>query len=159
MTYAWTEELRDPKSGVWGMSWGIDAPWAHPFWKQYALHLYELTTATEKPPTLYLPDATHEFLLYALHPSWKLEHDKPLSEQTYQHLDPPNCGYQFRADSNEAACKRVQAMVDEIVAERLSPDTDYRSRWDAAFADGYALVVSRLAQLAEEQGHGRGTEH
>jgi hypothetical protein len=97
-------------------------------------------------------------VLDAVHPDTKLSHDTPLSKQRYTPLSPSNYGYQFRAKSNEAARDRLQAVVNEIVAERLSPDTDFRSRWDAMFSDAFPLVKSGLAEMAQALGYGRGTE-
>ena len=146
MTYAW-RQVWDQKPGkAWCASWGITAPWAHPAWSQYVIQLVDLTTEMDKPPILYLPDATHEFLLFAISPDHKLTHDVSLSDQTIHYLHPANYGYQFRASDDAAALKRVQAVVDEIVAERLSPDTDFRSKWNVLFQDAYPMVRSTLVE-------------
>ena len=49
-------------------------------------------------------------------------------------LQPPNQLLQFRADSDDAACARVSAVVELIEARRLSPDSDARKEWDSLFA-------------------------
>lgn len=150
-THAWREIIEAGKTQggratAWGCSWGIHAPWAHPAWHQYALHLYDLLSPTGQPPTLHLPGATHEFLLYAISPDTPLVVGTPLSGQEFQHLHPANYGYQFRATSNKAALSRLQAVVDEIVAGRLSPDTDFRDRWNQMMQDAFPLVSSGLAE-------------
>lgn len=148
MTYAWRETVERTETNAWGTLWGIDAPWAHPIWSQYALYLYDVTTPVgTAPPVIHLPRATHEFLLYALDPSVRLERDVPISRQRCVRLNPPNYGYQLRAADNDAARDRVQRIVDEIVAERLSPDTDWRSRWDAMMPDAFPMVRSAFAEL------------
>lgn len=146
MTHAWCEEYKPTESTAWSVAWAIHAPWAHSMWSWYLLELCDLTVDLGKPPILYLPGATHEFLLYALHPDHPLKQGVPLNDQGIVSLMPPNYGYQIRAESNEAARKRLQAVVDEIVAERLSPDTDWRGRWDRMFSDGYPMVRSRMAE-------------
>lgn len=139
MTYAWREI--DPTSDVFGVTWIINAPWAHPIWHQYWIALYDLTTPHPGgAPTLYLPDATHEFIVYALDPEHPIAKDTPIHEAKCVKLKPPNYGYQFKAESNDAALARVQMIVDGIVADRLSPDTDFRSLWDKLLADCYPLV-------------------
>ena len=147
MTYAWREEIQAANTTAWGVSWAITAPWAHLAWSQYLLHLYDLTSPVGAAPKVHLPGATHEFLLFAIEPDMPLKHDIKISEQQYGHLEPPNQGYQFRAASNEAARDRLQNVVDLIVAEKLSPDADHRSRWHALFPDGFPMVRNVLSEI------------
>jgi len=146
MSYAWITEPLEAK-GVWGVSWGIDAPWAHPVWSQYAMHLYDLTSEGSNPPVIYLPEATHEVLLCAVNPDTPIVRDVPLNEQKFGHLEPANYGYQFRAVDNQTALDRLQVVVDTIAAQKLNPDTDYRAVWDALFSDAYPLVQNTFANL------------
>ncbi|QIG66770.1 hypothetical protein EVB27_100 [Rhizobium phage RHph_TM16] len=139
MTYAWKDT--HPRSAeVFNVAWVIDAPWAHPIWSQYVLWLYDLTSDFEKPPTIHLPGATHEFMLFALDPEHPVPRDQPPSETKFKPLTPANYGYQFVADSNQAAEERIQELVDGIVAKKLSPDTDFRSLWDKLLPDMHSLV-------------------
>jgi hypothetical protein len=139
MTYAWREIY--PNSDVYSVAWIINAPWAHPLWHQYVMALYDLTTPhADGPPTLHLPDATHEFMLFALDARYPIEKDAPIYAAELRRLVPPNYAYQFKAESNDAALARVQEIVDGIVAEKLSPDTDFRSLWDKLLPDCYPLV-------------------
>lgn len=125
-----------------GATWLITAPWAHPAWSQYALLLYDLTTPADPAPQVYLDGATHELLLFALDPS------NPIPVMTaaalvadcqFRLLEPPNHGYQFKAESDAAAVARLQQVVDEIEARRLSPDTDFRAAWNTLFNDAHSL--------------------
>jgi hypothetical protein len=142
MTYAW-REIHPAAAGVFNAAWIINAPWAHPVWHQYAMLLYDLTTPhPDGPSIIHLPGATHEFLLYALDPAHPVAKDAPIHKITIRRLHPANYGYQFKADSNDAALERVQAIVDAIVAERLSPDTDFRQQWNQLFPDCYPLTIS-----------------
>ena len=146
MTHAWREVQEQGPNMPWAASWIIHAPWAHPIWSQYTLSIYDLTTPiTGKPKCrLCLPNATHEFLVYALDPDHRIQRDAPFTKQKIHRLHPPNYGYQLRFDSNEKALERLQGIVDRIVTKRLSPDTDYRSYWDKIFYDGVSLIRSAL---------------
>jgi hypothetical protein len=143
MTHAWKE--RYPESEVFSVSWIIDAPWAHPLWSQYIVLLYDLTTPhKDGPPTLHLKDVTHEFLVHALDPAHKVPRNTPPSRAKLAMLQPPNYGYQFAAASNEEAEERIQELVNGIVGEKISPDTDFRSLWNKLLPDMYPLVHSGL---------------
>jgi len=126
---------------AWSWTWIITAAWAHPAWYQYELALYDLTSNTGAPLKIYLEGATHEFLLSALDPNHKIDHDKPLLEQQVHRLEPANHCYQFKAVSNEAAWSRMQLIVDDIDNMRLNPDTDFRQLWDSRFSDAYSLKL------------------
>lgn len=119
--------------------WIVTAPWAHPLWSQYAFSLVDLTTPVPgQPPVIHLPGATHEFLLFAINPDMPV--DKWSDRQPGWLLSPINCGYQFIAESHEAALARIQGYVDLVLAGKLSPDTDFRSMWNSLFEDGHSLV-------------------
>ncbi len=140
--YAWLCEVEIPPNAPWGVSWGLDCAWAHPAWSQYVIHLYDLTTPTEKPPFIHLPGATHEFMLWAVDPNVGIVRDAP-GPKFFEPgclLDPANLGYQFIASSHAAARSRLQALINKIVAGTLSPDTDFRRMWDSEFADGMTLL-------------------
>ena len=128
--------------------WSVKAPWAHPLWHSYVTVLYDLTTPVPERiaadgPVLYMPTATHEFLLYALDP------DQPVPKITedpttwaYRRLSPANHGYQFAAASDDAAFARIDKLMAEIDRGNLSPDTDFTRHWDTLFADGVTLKKS-----------------
>lgn len=123
----------NPATPAFGKTWIVEARWAHPLWHSYAALLYDLTTHIEgTAPTLYFDGATHELMVFALDPS------RPVDPPAYM-LVPANHGYQFRAESNEAATARVISILDLIAQAKLSPDTDFRSAWDALFLDGVSL--------------------
>ena len=138
----------EPKNPVFGCTWIVTAPWAHPLWQQYALLLYDLTTPNGRDPaTLYRPDVTHEMLVYALDPAVKVDAKvEPYPGETVVELNPlprmlspANFGYQFTASSDGAAQARLQQLVDEIYGQALSPATDWAGEWDRIFADGVSL--------------------
>lgn len=136
MSYAWREQIEN-ENGIFNVAWIVNAAWAHPLWHQYLVVLYDLTTEGV-PAIMYMPDATHEFVVYALDPECHIKKDAPIND--CRKLEGPNYAYQFRAESNEAAMERIQEIVDRIVKLKLSPDTDYRWYWDGMLRDMYPLV-------------------
>lgn len=122
-------------SQVFNRGWVLKAAWAHPLWHSYVAFLYDLTSQAPDgtTPKVYLEGATHELMVFALDPSHP-------AEMPFHMLQPANHGYQFKAESNEAAEARVVALLDEIEAHKLSPDTDFRTMWDVRFADGVSLL-------------------
>lgn len=138
-------------TGIYGALWIVNAPGDHLAWDQYAVALYDLTTEGGLRPVIHKPGVTHEFCVFALGRDYPVDGDAEIMGQEYQRLDPPNMGYQFAAESNEAARDRVQAMVDRVVDGKLSLDTDYRAVWNNEFRDGVRLVTSVLDAPAEEE--------
>jgi hypothetical protein len=126
-------------NGIWAGVILFRCPWAHPLWSDYVLSVCDLDSPGKKPPIKRDPTATHELLLYALDPEYPVDFSAPITRR-YQPLQPANHGYQFRAGSNQAAWSRAKALVDDCLSRRLSPDTDYRSMWDARMADGWSLL-------------------
>lgn len=145
-SYAWKNP--HPENPVYNCVWVIDAPWAHPLWSQYVVLLYDLTTVQEgvEMPKVVLEGATHEFMVYAVDPDAKIEKDTDAWELgksgQLRLLQPANYGYQFKAETNEAAEGRIQGLVDQILAQTLSPDTDFRSWWDRILPDMKSLHSS-----------------
>ena len=115
-----------------GKTWIVEAPWAHPVWDNYVVLLYDLTTDTGSAPAIHREGMTHELMVFALDPS------KPIDPPSHM-LRPANHGYQFKADSDEAATERVVNLLEEIEVKHLSPDTDFRTMWDVRFPDGVSL--------------------
>ena len=126
-------------------TWIISAPWAHPFWDNYAILCIDLTTPSQPPPRLYREDVTHEVQVYALNraselPSQESLKDFVLDGRLYEALlHPANHIYQFVAAGDDQAYERVLSLIWAIEAKELSPDTDFISRWDQIFADGISL--------------------
>lgn len=140
---SWRDKSDFGSAPIFNAAWVINAPWAHPLWTQYVLFLYDLTTPSDKGETLILKEGmTHEMILYALDPAVLILPHKPLMEQKFKYLQPANCGYQFKAESNEAAVERICKIIDKVDSLELSPDTDYRRMWDELFKDGATLLKS-----------------
>lgn len=140
MNKAWFKTPPQSGTKAFGVVWGLHLPGAHPIWNDYVILLYDLTTPLTETPIIYLDGATHEILLYAVNPDRQLLPETPIADYYPALLHPANHGYQFKAASNDAATARIQLLVDEMLNNTLSPDTDWRSAWDAKFADGTSLL-------------------
>jgi hypothetical protein len=115
-------------------SWILEARWAHPVWHSYFITLVHLRPQAGLPDAvLYRPDATHEFMLFALDP--KQPREPQLREQRAAILMPPNFGAQLVEVSDADAIARVDQAIDMVLAGLLNPDTDARQSWVALFGD------------------------
>lgn len=111
--------------------WIVEVLWAHPAWHSYTLGAVHLRQAEGVPPAkIGLPGATHEVLLHALNPEYT-----PRLDRGSHYLTPANFVGQWVAESDEAAAAKIEGCVDDIIAGRLSPDTDFRGMWIARFSD------------------------
>jgi hypothetical protein len=130
-----------------GATWVLTVPWAHPFWDQYLVLLSDLTTETGEPPAIVRPGMTHEMMIWVINPEIEITKwaDKP---PTGALLSPANHGYQFKADSDEAARDRIAGYIAQIEARELSPDTDWRGAWNKLFKDGASLHYSAFERAA-----------
>lgn len=126
--------------------WLIDDAASHPIWNQYYVHLVHLRGVGPEgnPPKKGIPDATHEWLCFALNPDHRVEPVEQWSEDwQVAVLMPPNMGYHIVAENDAEAMQRVDAAL------RLAPslDTDFRSWWRARFGEpvgGFSLVRNAL---------------
>ena len=119
-----------------GALWLVDAPWAHPAWRHYLISLSDLDTPIGVQPDLRVEDATHEIIVWAVSPKVRVETGERIEDWKFDQalLHPPNQLQQFRAASDDAACDRIDRVVELIEARRLSPDSDAREDWDRLFA-------------------------
>lgn len=126
---------------TFAVNWFIFAPWAHPVWSEYYVSLAVLETRFKsEDPVLLKEGVTHELVIFAINPDTPYGGEEELKAGNRpQLLMPANHGYQFTAESNQAALDRVQSLVTLIEQKKLSPDTDYRFAWDHVFADGASL--------------------
>lgn len=122
---------------VFGKSWWVDAPWAHPVWSSYAVMLYDLTSQSGDgiQPTIHAQGVTHEVVVMALDPQ-DAGYREWTSEKAPSLLQPPNHIYQFYAKNDTAAAQRIETLVQNIAQGKVNPDTDARQQWELMFADG-----------------------
>ena len=118
--------------------WVISVPWAHPVWHSYSISLCDLTTNMGKKPVLLKKGVTHEIVVMALNPDFEIP-EEITPGWVPQALTPPNHAYQFKAESDDDACKRIVDLVQRIENKTLNPDTDHISVWDQLFEDGVSL--------------------
>lgn len=137
--------------------WIVRAPWAHLTWDAYAILLFDLSTEIpgKGPPHIYRSDVTHEVLVYALHPDHPLPilQDDGDADPKPHFLTPANHIYQFTAESDEAALRRINDIAESIRDQKLSPDTDYTPTWNVLFADGVSLKASAFMGGGQPVGH------
>lgn len=113
----------------------IEAPYAHHLWHSY-LFLFQHLRAQGRaaPAVISRPGATHQFNLWASDPDWRR---RPQIEGTapWSYLMPMNFAGQFIAADDEAAVAEMDALVLDICAARINPDTDYLRDWVARYGD------------------------
>lgn len=115
--------------------WVVQAPWAHPFWHSYYITCIHLRPLGALPPAkIYLPGATHEIWVQAANP--EMGSAEELAKMAPQcALTPPNFAAQFIAESDERAAALIREVVEDVLHQRLNPDTDARRQWIARFGD------------------------
>lgn len=124
------------KPSGWAMVsvWLVEAPHAHPLWHSYLITIVHLRPEPgELDASIYLPGATHEMSVLALHPDMPrkpLLHGGPAD-----YLTPVNFAAQIIAADDAAATQRVEKAVRAICDGTLSPDTDYGHVWCQMFGD------------------------
>lgn len=143
--YAWrlpdSIALRSGKPHAQVAQWVMQAAYAHPIWHSYVLSLVHLRPVSGlRPPLIMVPDATHEFMLYALDPG------HPIDFERLRCLQPMNFAAQFKSDDDAAAIRRIEETVQDVIDGVLSPDTDFRWQWYARFGD--ACSVRRMRTRA-----------
>lgn len=128
-------------------SWVVYAPWAHPVWGCYWICCINLRPCTRlMEPKINLPGATHEVFVYALNP----EETPDLLAPGNTRLSPMNFAGQWVAGSDLDAEEKIEKTVDEILAGRLSPDTDFLYEWVKRFSG------SNLKDVGNLPNHGTG---
>jgi hypothetical protein len=115
--------------------WVMHIPDAHPLWSWFVadmIHLRDIPGV--KPAHKRVPDAGHEFMIFALHPDWKPTVDPRgvrLSDGTLAFMSPYECEFQFAGCTDEAAIQLANRAVQAIANGRLTPDSDRRMYFEA----------------------------
>src|SRR5574337_683239 len=124
------DDVDVPIKGVWV----VCAPNSHPVWPWYRVLMYDLKRIAGVPDAkIYLPGATHEFVVQALNPN---NYPPTVDEMPMYYLTPANFAAQMVCPSDEAAVRTIEALaIKDIVNGRLSPDTDFTFQWVARFGD------------------------
>ncbi|MEM7213292.1 MAG: hypothetical protein AAF479_15635 [Pseudomonadota bacterium] len=128
---------------IFGAVWFVHAPWAHPMWHSYRISLADLLGEHPAgPATIHREGVTHEVVVEAVSNDYPIDWNASALEQRVQPLRPINYGYQFTADSHDAAFQRIDEAAKAIEQGQLNPDTDARHTWNQLFADAHSLRVS-----------------
>lgn len=133
----------DPANDASLGAWIVEAPEAHPVWHSYIISLAHLRPLSEgDPPFLYLADATHEVLIWAMSPEAN-RREIILNGLHWIEgaLHPPNFGGQFIEVEDHLAITRVTNAIQEICDGKLNPDTDYLRQWIKRF--GHHMIKER----------------
>lgn len=132
------KEVPSEPPGAQVAVWFITDALSHPAWDQYIGLLAHLREQEGIPAPYVYGECTHEFILYACHPDYRLpdvftgvgeEHGVVI-------LSPPNYGYQIKADSDAHAVELLGTALNNAP----SLDTDFRSIWNEAFRGHYSLM-------------------
>lgn len=119
-------------------AWVVNQPSSHPLWPWYRMVLIHLRELKEKPsdlgaPIIYLENATHEFIIEAIHPD-----DYPLDVDDWPKrvLAPANFGAQVAWGTDEEAETRFeQEVIKPVIHGFFNADTDGISLWISGFGD------------------------
>jgi hypothetical protein len=133
---------KSPEHDAAVASWIVQAPWAHPVWHSYWIHIIHLRPIDRGegpvPTTFYLPGASHELWLHALNPDLPLE--QMIAEGMVSFLTPMNFAAQLILADDAAAEELARTTVQDVLAGRLNPDTDAVEQWFTRFGDNMRRV-------------------
>lgn len=139
----WAAKIRamghDPEMDGGVAAWIIQAPWAHPLWHSYWLHIVHLRPIDRGegpiPTKFYLEGASHEIWLHALNPEIPLAEIVAEAKPHECILTPKNFASQMILESDAAAIDLARDAARDVLEGRLNPDTDAISQWRARFGD------------------------
>lgn len=124
-TRVWALDPFDDQTSCGLGSWYVHAPWMHPAWHSYVCSLIHLRRVPgESPAFLKFPEATHEFLVFALDPKHKFD------QKELHVLTPPNIVRQFTRDTDAYALEIVTDRMILVGEGSVSLDSDFRSHWE-----------------------------
>lgn len=115
-------------------AWFTHAPWMAPLgawhWHYSGLiHLRDMP-GQSKPATIAFPGATHEFICFAIDPTFHVDLDAEVFAQP-KFLSPMSISQQFIARNDAEALGRVEQGLHLVVNGRLSLESDGRHVWRA----------------------------
>lgn len=121
--------------------WLLDSP-IDPFWNFHTLSVVHLRGEIpgEGPPELFFDGATHEILCLAIDPNIKtVKLDwSDLKPSDVSFLSPPDFIIQIKADSDTAARKKIEDCLEQYLAGRLPPYSDFRESWTLSLGGVHA---------------------
>lgn len=113
-------------------SWLLYCPGAHVCWSYWWISLCHLRPIEGvEAVQLHAPDMRYEVICYAQDPEHGPDPDRPA--ETSHMLSPIDWGVQFGSvDTDEKAARVIELVVDAIMTGHYSPDSDFRSLWQAS---------------------------
>lgn len=130
-TKAWQLPIKAAPTHDTITHWLVEAPWAHPAWHSYYIGTIHLR---HEGVLRYVEGGTHELVVAVIDP--RVERQRIVDGDTSMKgifLAPLNFAAQFIELDDEMARDRIKRTVQEIVDEKLSPDTDYVRDWVRLF--------------------------
>jgi hypothetical protein len=133
---AWRVDVPpDPETPTVVDFYVVECPGAHPLWHSYVMFVFDLAPKPGLTDSVfYLPDATHEFHIWALDPDKPRQPIVNAGEWIGRVLQPMNFAAQVRMSQLEIEAKLVTSVAD-VIHGRMSPDTDYTRDWARAWGD------------------------
>lgn len=112
-------------------AWLINGPY-HPFWRWWQLAIVHLRPIEGvKPAAIHRDGASHEIMILSIDPNHPPDIDElEQGEGHLRYLTPPDLVHQVVGLTDEQACELVDLMIGPILDGQLSPDRDFRSRWE-----------------------------
>lgn len=130
--------------------WVIDGPF-HALWHQWTVTLFHLRGELDgKPAELEFEGATHQLIIQSINPD-----ANPLDENSKEcdclmmvdgvkqsiGLHPMDVSQQFKAANDAEALIRVDILMDLVKKGIISPDRDFRKRWEHLLTDCGTMEV------------------
>lgn len=132
--------------------WVLEAPWSSQVVHSYSWLLIHLRFAFDKPVRKYLPDATHELALLALHPEADRAAMLGAPTDLNAWLRPPVFAAHIAEKSDEAAVTRAFRAIELVCAGRLSPHPTHIRAWAELFGGNMMMEVAAQAAAVEKEG-------
>lgn len=135
-------KLNDPAHAGCLRAWVINGPF-HPFWSWWMLAVVHLRPIEGTPTTKkHYPEAEYEFMIVAFNPERgvpdidAIERDEDWGDKNIpKFLTPFEVVQQFHGTGDENAAKVCDLAAWAIGHGMLSPDQDYRTRWQRAILE------------------------
>ena len=123
-TKIWRNE--EPNDDPFGLAqWIVFAPWVHPLWSYHFVGIVHLRDVEPHPPAnLQFEGATHEFMVLSLDPN-----HEPQGFDSLKYLMPQSIAQQFTATNDAEALEWIELLLDNVLNQKLSIDSDNRSQW------------------------------
>jgi hypothetical protein len=107
------------------------------------LLLINLIPTADFAPTAYGEGMTHEVTVYEIDPATPVDYQTSLFfQKSVSPLVPTTVGFQFHADSNDAAIDRINAVLQRVIDEDLPADV--ASAWEPMFSDGVRISLKAV---------------